>query len=65
MCSELIEQFHTEMSQQVDLNLFKVQREAADPISSMDAGIVHSLNTHVRAMSTHPSHCRSSFYLIF
>jgi hypothetical protein len=32
----------------VDLNLFKVQREFADPISSADASIVHNLNTDVR-----------------
>ena len=33
---------------QVDLNLFKVQREEPDPVSSMDASVLHALNTDVR-----------------
>jgi hypothetical protein len=35
---------------QVDLNLFKVQREEADPVSSVDANVVHTLNTDVRVL---------------
>ena len=35
---------------QVDLNLFKMQREQADPISSADASIVHTLNADVRSV---------------
>ena len=33
---------------QVDLNLFKVQREEPDPVSSMGASVLHALNTDVR-----------------
>jgi hypothetical protein len=43
---------------QVDLNLFKVQREEADPISSIDTNVVHTLNTDVRNMT-----CRLLFLL--
>ncbi len=35
---------------QVDLNLFKMQREHADPISSADPSIVHTLNADVWMM---------------
>ncbi len=38
---------------QVDLNLFKVQREQADAISSADASTVHNLNTDVRTPRPH------------
>ena len=48
---------------QVDLNLFKMQREHADPISSADPSIVHTLNADVWMSFLH--HLCSLSFLFF